>query len=205
MAIRRGDCPSELAARRAGHQSPLLPRRFDRIAAAHAVRAFVAGIEGIGDAPRWPARPCSKRRDSGYRGRVGPNRHVGRGVNRRRPPGRHHMGRRLRRLASRRSGIARESGGRPCRKPFLPCRGAIGGRRAPGLACRCRRPAGSHMHDLDHPAAGGPATPRNRERLAPIAGHGLVVPEAGEDVVLVVHGRPVLRGGASRMRHDEPW
>lgn len=51
--------------------------------------------------------------------------------------------------------------------------------------------AGSHMHHLDGPASRCASASENSQRLSPISRSWLVVLEAGEDVVFVVHVDPV--------------
>ncbi len=48
-------------------------------------------------------------------------------------------------------------------------------------------------------------TARNSQRLTPFSRRGLVVLEAGEDAILVVHKCPGLRGEAALWRRREPW
>jgi hypothetical protein len=63
----------------------------------------------------------------------------------------------------------------------------------------------SDTHDLDHSAAGSTCATWNGQKFTAIRSFGLVVPEAGEYAVLVVHGRPVRRGEAAPRCRKEAW
>lgn len=195
--------PFCLPAGRTGHQAALLPRRLDRVAAAHAVRAIVQGIEGIRDVPgrrvgtrlaRSPAvLPDSPRRRGRRRGLLGcrrlPRRHEVR-------RGRRRRGRGGRNEDTRRSGLL-------CRKAVVPgCRSDMR-IDAPGPVLQC--PAGPDMHDLDDAAAGGSGATGNGQQFTAVGRFGSIVLEAGENAILVVHARPESWDGAARRCRRESW
>ncbi len=207
------ECPADLPAHRTRHQPAPLPPRLDRIAAAHAVRPVVGGVKGISDAPRrragrlfarppWVMPSFDDRLLSGRcdgrcryqlpRPPLAPTLHSGMflssgriGLRRRWLPGGHDVGDRLCCLGNHRLGWQRRRGSRLCWKAAFP--GCSANMRIQARWLFSDGTAGPNMYDLDNPIAGGRTLPWNVQQLAPVIGRGLVVFEAGEDVVVVVH------------------
>jgi hypothetical protein len=63
------------------------------------------------------------------------------------------------------------------------------------------------MHHLDGSASSRAATPGDRQRLTPVGRHRIIVLEAGENVVFVVHLDPGSFNacGSSGVRWLEGW
>ena len=198
--------PPRLPTIRAGQQPALLSRRLDGIAAAYAIRAVIAGVERIRNVPRWRgsgllARPPSA---SAYFIQLRQHRRQrGRLLGHSRFPGRHDMGRGFRRLD-------RDGFHENWRDHRPLCREAL----SPGYRTNMRidapgpvfdRPARSNVHDLDDPAARRTSATRDSQQFTAVGGFGLVVFEAGEDPIFVVHGRPIWRGEAALRRRSEAW
>jgi hypothetical protein len=170
------------AAGGAGHQASAFPPRLDQVAAAHAVRSLIRGIEWIGDRPRFDATCPAWRTGGGWRRRFRLLRLCGGG---RGLPGRHHVDRRLRRGRDGPLLRCRRLGGLAGGEALIPARGVLVG---PGLASRlgAGRRAGAEVDNL-HDAAAAGAPSWDGADFAPIGRGGSAILEAGEDAIYFGH------------------
>lgn len=189
---------------------PLL-RRLNCIAAAHAIRAVVIDVERVRYVPRGRrrinllARPPSAAACGGIRRFSHVHRSRCRGclLGRRRFPSRHYMRRGCcRSVGGRRRGRGRRDRSLCSKAPVPGCSAYAW---VQSLWAILAPRAGSQVHDFHGPAAAGAVATRDSQRFAPVRRLRLVVIEAGEDAVDVVHGRPVWRGEAAFRRRREAW
>jgi hypothetical protein len=189
------------------HQPALLPCWLYGVAAAQAVCTVAGRVKWVDHAspagvPRMEARGC--RKHDGLRLSHGLCSHLDLGRCWR--PGRHDVCSRLRR----RDQIRPERGRGPRdwrgREPVLPGRSTKLAVRVTRPVLRCGWGTRAQMHHLNRTARRASASARNAQSLVAFGRRGLVVLEAGEDVIFVVHGvsgcvgRAAGRNGACPMK-----